>query len=170
MSHSQSQTSKEHDELINLALCYEAEYVLSLKLQEDMMRSRSSASASSSEYYDDGYEITQGMCPSASSCADQKLPCSMVGLMPEIDTNNGELESMETNTANYHWPPHTSHLMGSQKPQSPSNAHLQSVGLFQGLFQTPSSCNGSYRNGCSLVDDVGPHSEGPAKKRICLHK
>lgn len=170
-----SQTPREHDELVkyeyNLASCYEAEYLLSLKLQEEMMRSRSNTgdSARSAGYYDDGYEVQAGPGRVGSST----LPLSQLPPTPS------DMEAMETASC-------ADHMMGGsvfqQEPPSgqyhATRTHSQPVSL----VRVPEICRSrtedgrhsgqSYvSNAWSLPADMDTtHSEGPARKKICLHQ
>lgn len=155
-----SQTSKEHDELVkyeyNLASCYEAEYLLSLKLQEDMI-------CTSSESYDDGYEVRQETPSTSLVSRDQNMAVSTAG-SENFQMPHTELESMETD---YH-----THfrLTAEQEPSpfTPINIHSQSDS--QSSSSLPDTTTKDSR-GCLLMGDMGngySHSEGPSRKRICL--
>lgn len=163
------QTFNEQDELLkyeyNLASCYEAEYLLSMKLEEDMIH------AGKSECYYDGFEVQY--CPtSTTDSSDQKLFCSGIeaGGPASILNHEPVCEFMETSdklsshfTNNHlHSNPTTlttanGWLSGNHSPnllvsQQPATDSLDAVAAMQ--------------NGHSQDNK---HTDGPSKKRICLH-
>lgn len=179
-------TYNEQDELLQyeytLASCYEAEYLLSLKLQEDMIY------GSSSECYYDGFEVqisnpnTNGT-PTAGG--DQQPLCNGVeasGGTPsshhEVDDNEcGPLsESMEiggnsdTNsrplctqlaTANG-W------LLGALHPQHHQSSHL-GKSLDTWVAENATEVGPTAVQNGQEMDPPNLHNEGPSRKRICLH-
>lgn len=181
-----SQTPREHEELLkyeyNLASCYEAEYLLSLKLQEDMMRSRggsgsssgSSSSRSSSEcYYDDVYETQHP--PPQTSVPSRGVSCGV----EVMDT-----DSTSSLSSCNHPTPSTGVGLATHLPQVPlvacQYAHTNGHPLSVSLMEAPDSCrnraesaigeyhqsNGEY--GYSVMADSinwSSHIEGPARKK-----
>lgn len=169
----QSQTFKEQGELLkyehNLASCYEAEYLLSLKLQEDMIYS---SSAGSSECYYDGFEV----CPSGGVVMDgeQSTPCGTTSFKtleaPSLHCDctfelaDPECESME---------------MCTREGGADTNNHPQSSLNNSVVDWLPSNCNFACSADPPLMQNgvkdpeheaLCSHSEGPSKKRIRLHE
>ena len=95
MTSFESQACKEQDDLIkyehNLSSCYEAEYLLSLKLREEML-----CSSSSESYYDD-FEVRQELPQGSFSRPSKSTP---VYEFADNDIDCGYLcdSSMETNS------------------------------------------------------------------------
>lgn len=181
-----SQTAKEHEELLryeqNLASCYEAEYLLSLKLQEDiMMRSRSGGSDASTEcYYDDVYETQQQVCP---SIPDHNLPTNVISM----GTVFGGVESMETGSGtNYHHLPANigKGLATDLQQVSPASSQYSDHSLRVSMVQIPDTCKKRIENGGEYHFNVGHHQdgeysdtanwsahiEGPARKKCRLQQ
>ncbi len=179
-----SQTFAEHDELIkyecNLASCYETEYLLSLKLQEDMMNSSESSTA-----YDDGYEVQVGLSARAEPCS--QVPASTSSLLKQDPLSQDE--PMETTSSHYPYTknntgiPSQALFMPNSLQQQPSvswhshSANAQSQAHSQPpVFPVKSNhiiVDTQMQNGYSLMGDLGhgnSHSEGPSRKRIRLHQ
>ena len=186
-----SQTPREHEELLkyeyNLASCYEAEYLLSMKLQEDMMRSRSSTGGSScstsrEQYYDDIYETQQ---PTGST-ADHSLP-SRHSVPSSAVFGGGDFESMETTTS------YNEHLSMNNETDTSTAAPLQYSCANVSLVRAPDMCknrvvgsgqfvNGSHQsimnagygsNGYTIMEDGtnwSSHIEGPARKKVRMQQ
>ena len=175
----QSQTFKEQDELLkyeyNLASCYEAEYLLSLKLQEDMIYS---SSAGSSECYYDGFEVCPGGgVGGAGMDGEQSTPCGTTSFKTEaahhpplhcdgtFKLDDPGCESMETCT---------------REGGADTNIYPQSsLSNFAAVDWLPSNCNFACSADSPLVQNgmqdpeleaLCSHSEGPSKKRIRLHE
>lgn len=180
-----SQASTEQDELIkyeyNLASCYETEYLLSLKLQEDMIHSLESCTS-----YDDGYEVQMDHrdCPEAQlTCIGS--PTSSIEY-PRQDSliSHQDEEAMETTSSvhSHHrlpQPTFTSdstdhqHISASQ-PSHPTTTGQSPFTAFpiKNTTPVPEVCS-SVQNGSSLMWDLGhgnAHNEGPSRKKICLHQ
>ena len=195
-----SQTPREHEELLkyeyNLASCYEAEYLLSLKFQEDMMRSRGSSGSSSSSssssgsecYYDDVYETQHPLCPGSSSPPAQTPPDNIPTRDVFCGTEAMDTDASSTNALCSHFSPSTGMGLVMHLPQVPpvacqyarTNAHPLSVSL----MRAPDSCRsraekatGKYQSngecGYAIMADPtnwSSHVEGPARKKCRLQE
>ena len=187
----QSQTLKEHHDLMkyerNLASCYEAEYLLSLRLEEyHNNTSDSSTDDGLSACLPDSYDYEY-----AAALRETYPNTDTIGLSSmdrEVTTQNGGAlldnpvqfenvlleESMDTtNTDHLGSNGSGCHLQFCEeevKLQSSIN-HAQSMDN-QSSFFSPTPCtftnvdtNIAHGMGCSNT-----HCEGPSRKRICLHQ
>lgn len=183
----QSQTAGEHNDLIkyeyNLASCYEAEYLLSLKLQEDVYTTKTCRIGSGCTY-DDGYEVLhqQGSCPSKQT-QNGVVTCTSDTVNNPLGhiqiSNNGESEMMEIADGTNDLLKHDVQL---QPPtiQQHGNTHIYNSFIPSlhtsscSLASQPYSCvvRTDHTNGYSLMGEMGhgnTHCEGPSRKRRCFH-
>lgn len=157
-----AETYSEQDELLKyeytLASCYEAEYLLSLKMQEGTIYD------SSCEYYD-VFEIHYpNTCSNSAAAAAGGNGAD--GTLPpcEVDSNDcGPVnDSMETGENGC-----------THSDQTTSNGRLLSDvqqplgGLSLDPCQVAEVGPAAVQNGQEM--DPNLHNEGPSRKRICLH-
>lgn len=165
----------EHDELLKyeytLASCYEAEYLLSLKLQEGMIYD------SSSDYYD-VFEIHYPNCTAA-----QQVNAAGGGQQPGAEASGGSSPSCEVDSSDCG--PVSGSMETGEIAAINAQPHLDQTTangwLFSDNDHQPSKLGGSPLNPCQVAkakpaavqngQEIDPnlHDEGPSRKRICLH-
>lgn len=168
-------TYNEQDELLKyeytLASCYEAEYLLSLKLQENMMH------AERNEYYD-GFEVQEYYPPTSvtADSSDRSQLCSraeaVTGAPSSVPATSEECMETEygptqdnlqctrpdltvVDTAN-DWLP-----IKQCSPPPPLVTH-------HGQQPTSSSMGIPVQQNGYVQDSQNLHNDGPSRKRICL--
>lgn len=166
----QSETSTEHTDLIkyecNLASCYEAEYMLSLKLQEE--RSGEDGNTTSSYMYWDDYEVTG--TPNCSVEKQEGVCAQVPNGMDNEYLSTGFTKSLQDNS-NIDMATPTIIADSSQ-----FNPEAMDCGI---SIRGSSHCEDDYplsnlsphcycidNEACSFRGNV--HCEGPARKRLCL--
>lgn len=176
----QSQTPSEQTDLIkyecNLASCYEAEYLLSLKLQDDIYGGRSEGDG----MYCDDYEVVspncgladEGVCYQVPDSMDTELPSSTNTVATKSLVNSVDM-MMNTPTSTTD----SSHLVGKSStcPEAMdcgtikcSSSQSEDERLLSNLLSDSSpQCHCIDSDACSFRGNV--HCEGPSRKRMCLH-
>ena len=165
-----SQTQLEQRDLIqyecNLAACYEAEYLLSLKIQEEMCHQK--------DAYDDPSEVT---CPQFNHPATGTTHSVMNGTahFPQeaaMNFSNGDravgqvltgfLNSSESGHSRFI---RAEHLAGNACGQEqPGHFSHESVGTGMDSGQLSS------RDECGAGEDHLMHHDGPSRKKMCLNR
>lgn len=181
-------STTEQDELIkyeyNLASCYEAEYLLSLKLQEEMMNGGSSTCS-----YDDGYEVQMRLTSRSEGYRGASASSTQI---PKQELPPEGTEPMEMAISSHHPAAYSQfHTSAAAGPPPPPQADMIfTTNFFQQHSHLPYSTNcpsllsqsapilssngvvsdpEGIQNGYSLMEhDLSPHSEGPSKKRLRL--
>lgn len=162
-------TFSEQDELLkyehNLASCYEAEYLLSMKLQEGMIYGSTSSAGSSSCYYD-GFEV-QKLNPSSGADTTQASGGTPISSCDNLIADNECMETdMNSNTSSHtnDHPPCT-HLNWSLSNQcAPPTFHPHQGTCDSGASEMrPFNMNQTHS-----PEQPSLHNEGPSRKRVCL--
>lgn len=163
-----SQTQLEQRDLIqyecNLAACYEAEYLLSLKIQEEMCHQK--------DAYDDPSEVSCQFNPPATTSTTH---LNSVHFTPEIamDFSNGDRGgqflpgflnnySSESGLRVEHL---AANICGQEQPHfthKPGADNMSNTSLFSG----PNECGASV----SVSEDHLMHHDGPSRKKVCLNR
>ena len=183
---STSTTYNEQDELLKyeytLASCYEAEYLLSLKLQENMMH------AGKSEYYD-GFEVQEYYPTSATDSCGRSQVCN--GAEAVVDAHSSvpatSEECMETDygspcinnhplrtlpdftvlsTANG-WLP--TEQCSSPPPLVTHHDQQLLASSMDTNLEAPEPGAAVQQNEYAQDHSHNLHNDGPSRKRICLH-
>ena len=155
-----SQTQLEQRELLqyecNLAACYEAEYLLSLKIQEEMRQQR--------DVYNDPSEVT---------CFASKMTHnSGSGTCGQIDGLDSQDLSMDCSAAiNGAATGNSSGLVNFSKTAQLLQTNkdiVQDVGLF-GREQERAILDQEMDSAPSIENQI-THHDGPSRKRLCLNR
>lgn len=173
----QSQTLTEHRDLVkyehDLATCYEAEYLLNLKLQDEIydktrrLNLTGTGSSSDDDGRDDGYEV---LCCGGSEQRQLMLQGSSPATGITLETVCDDTEPMDTSDTNLQRNIFSNTQHEHPRPEileSESQvSHTQSHHNHLFTPHVPGYLHGQYLH--TLHENT--HSEGPSRKKKRLHQ